>query len=168
MPRINRATPRSAAASWVNNLEASNCWSPRARARMSPDSQGYTPLANAASNCSLEAVKIFLSKGANVNSAQHQGRRSEVRQDSTHQIDAADAGFYFLRAGRGQGAAGCGRQGERCRHSRHDADPVRGLLRSAESGSRETAAQGGRGCQRQEFRRRDGARLGEEVRQSRK
>ena len=44
--------------------------------------------------------------------AEYQGRRSEVRQDSTHQIDAVDDGIYFLRAGCSQGPARRGRQGE--------------------------------------------------------
>ena len=65
------------------------------------DRQGYTPLLNAASNCNLEAVKLYLAKGANVNAREYLGRRSEVRQDPTDQTDAVDDGLHFLRAGRG-------------------------------------------------------------------
>src|ERR1039457_5341177 len=98
---------------------------------------------------------------------QHLRRRSEVRQDSTRQADAADAGFHILWAGGGEDSARRGRQGERQGHSRHDGAPVRGLLGNAESGRGEPAAHRGGGDQRHQFRRRDGSRLGGEVRQQR-
>jgi len=43
------------------------------RGRGYRDAQGYTPMASAASNCNLEFVRLFLSKGADVNAANTRG-----------------------------------------------------------------------------------------------
>ena len=167
MPRTNRATPHWPPPPAADNLESVKLLLAKGAGADVPDGQGYTPLSWAASNCNLEAVKLFLSKGANVNAANTSGGEVKFGKIQLIKLTPLMMASTYCCAGRGQDPARCGRQGERRRHSRDDADPVRGLLRGAESGSREAAAQGGRGRQRQEFRGRDGSRLGEEVRQQR-
>ena len=73
MPRTKTATAAITAASWVNNLDVVKLLVAKGAAADVQDGEGFTTLANAASNCNLESVKFFLSKGTNVNTANTKG-----------------------------------------------------------------------------------------------
>ena len=50
----------------------------------------------AASNCNLESVKFFLSKGANVNTANTEGGQVKFGKIQLIKLTPADAGFHLL------------------------------------------------------------------------
>ena len=154
------------AAAWVNNLDVVKLLVAKGAAADVPDGEGFTPLANAASNCNLEAVKFFLSKGANVNTANTKGGQVKFGQIQLIKLTPLMLASTFCAPEVVKTLLDAGAKV-------NDAD-IRGMtpIQFAVSSEAQNPAvvklllKAGADVNAKIFRRRDGSRLGQEVRQS--